>query len=68
MTSIAPWTTANRLLIDDLAKTVGERNVVWKPEDLLLYEYDGSIDRAAPRDQAARTMRSGCDGRQLPGL
>ena len=49
MTSIAPWTTANRLLIDDLAKTVGERNVVWKPEDLLLYEYDGSIDRAAPR-------------------
>jgi glycolate oxidase len=49
MTSIASGTTTSRLLIDDLAKTVGERNVVWKPEDLLLYEYDGSIDRAAPR-------------------
>ncbi len=41
--------TASHELIDDLQRIVGERNVVWKPEDLLLYEYDGSIDRAAPR-------------------
>lgn len=49
MTSIAPGTAANRLLIADLENAVGKQNVVWKPEDLLLYEYDGSIDRAAPR-------------------
>jgi glycolate oxidase len=28
---------------------VGEESVVWRPEDLLLYEYDGSIDRAKPK-------------------
>ncbi len=52
MTSIEPAqkaTSASRELIADLQAIVGERNVVWKPEDLLLYEYDGSIDRASPR-------------------
>jgi glycolate oxidase len=49
MTPSAQQTTASRLLIADLEHVVGRRNVVWKPEDLLLYEYDGSIDRAAPR-------------------
>ncbi len=35
--------------IRDLEKVVGDtRYVVWRPEDLLLYEYDGSIDRALP--------------------
>lgn len=41
--------TASKQLITDLQQVVGERNVVWKQEDLLLYEYDGSIDRAPPR-------------------
>ena len=49
MTSTARSNTASKTLINDLHQVVGEQNVVWKPEDLLLYEYDGSIDRAAPR-------------------
>lgn len=49
MTTSTTRTTASQSLIADLQAQVGERNVVWKPEDLLLYEYDGSIDRAAPR-------------------
>ncbi len=52
MTSVekaASRATASPSLIADLQAQVGERNVVWKPEDLLLYEYDGSIDRASPR-------------------
>ncbi len=36
-------------LISDLSAVVGEKYVIWKPEDLLVYEYDGSIDRATPQ-------------------
>ncbi|MSQ07692.1 MAG: FAD-binding protein [Dehalococcoidia bacterium] len=52
--------------IKDLEHAVGDaRYVVWRPEDLLLYEYDGSIDRAMPgavvlpgdADQAAECVR-----------
>ncbi len=49
MTTVAANTTASPALIRDLQQVVGEPNVVWKPEDLHLYEYDGSIDRARPR-------------------
>ena len=42
-----PTTTTS--LISDLAAIVGDTYVVWKPEDLLVYEYDGSIDRATPQ-------------------
>ena len=42
-----PTTTTS--LISDLAAIVGDQYVVWKPEDLLVYEYDGSIDRATPQ-------------------
>ncbi len=49
MMSTAQQATASQSLITDLQEAVGEGAVVWKPEDLLLYEYDGSIDRAAPR-------------------
>ena len=35
--------------LKDLERAVGDpMYVVWRPEDLLLYEYDGSIDRAVP--------------------
>ncbi|HIF13610.1 MAG TPA: FAD-binding protein [Dehalococcoidia bacterium] len=35
-------------LVRDLEKVVEPTHVVWKPEDLLVYEYDGSIDRNNP--------------------
>ncbi|MEX0762183.1 MAG: FAD-linked oxidase C-terminal domain-containing protein [Dehalococcoidia bacterium] len=37
-----------RQLIRDLEQVVGPGYVIWRPEDLLLYEYDGSIDKATP--------------------
>ncbi len=34
--------------VDRLQQIVGSGNVVWHPDDLLVYEYDGSIDRGTP--------------------
>ena len=34
--------------VQDLREIVGERNVISHPDDLLVYEYDGSIDRGMP--------------------
>ena len=34
--------------VDELKAIVGEDNVYYHPEDLLVYEYDGSIDRGLP--------------------
>ena len=39
---------ANHKLIQDLKKIVAERFVIHLPEDLIVFEYDGSIDRALP--------------------
>ena len=39
---------SNSDLIRDLAAVVGEANVVHKAEDLIVFEYDGSVDRALP--------------------
>ena len=36
-------------IIRDLERIVGRANVIYHPEDLLVYEYDGSIDRAVPQ-------------------
>ena len=36
-------------LLHRLQAIVGEENVVFHPEDLLVYEYDGSVDRSMPR-------------------
>ena len=44
-----PETSVNDSLITDLSKIVGHQYVIWKPEDLLVYEYDGSIDKAMPQ-------------------
>ncbi len=35
-------------LIRDLERVIDPRFVIWRPEDLLVYEYDGSIDRSIP--------------------
>ena len=38
-----------REFIGRLQQIVGEANVVFHPDDLLVFEYDGSIDRGMPR-------------------
>jgi glycolate oxidase len=38
----------NAAIISKLQSLLGERNVLHRPEDLALYEYDGSVDRARP--------------------
>jgi len=38
----------NREIIGALKQVLGEQGVLWKPEDLLLYEYDGSVELARP--------------------
>ncbi|MBI2942480.1 MAG: FAD-binding protein [Chloroflexi bacterium] len=40
--------TERRELARHLAGIVGESNVLWEDYDLMLYEYDGSIDRSLP--------------------
>src|SRR5258708_23743328 len=38
----------NSAIVPELQAIVGPRNVLSRPEDLALYEYDGSVDRARP--------------------
>jgi glycolate oxidase len=38
----------NRSLIRALEKLLGRDAVLWKPEDLVMYEYDGSVEVARP--------------------
>ncbi|MBI2956164.1 MAG: FAD-binding oxidoreductase, partial [Acidobacteria bacterium] len=38
----------NKKLIKELQKILGDEGVLWRPEELLLYEYDASVERAAP--------------------
>lgn len=40
--------TAQRLPISELQSVVGTPNVIYRPEDLIVYEYDGTIDRGHP--------------------
>ena len=37
-----------RELIRALETAVGERNVLWRPEDLAVYEFDGTIEKSTP--------------------
>ena len=39
---------SQRRIIKELEDIVGKSNVIYHPEDLLVYEYDGSIDKAIP--------------------
>ena len=38
----------NTRLIKELQKLLGRDGVLWRPEELMLYEYDAGTDRAAP--------------------
>lgn len=40
--------TTRRALIERLAAITGREHVVWRREDLLLYEYDGTIEKKLP--------------------
>ena len=40
--------TRRSALVRDLEAALGPDAVLWAPEDLLVYEYDGTIDRATP--------------------
>ena len=40
---------SDRRIIKDLGKIVGKSNVIHHPEDLLVFEYDGSIEKAVPQ-------------------
>ena len=37
-----------RELIAALTEAVGATNVLWRPEDLAVYEFDGTIEKSAP--------------------
>ena len=39
---------AHQEMIGDLKAVVGDAYVVHEPEDLIVFEYDGSVDRAMP--------------------
>ena len=39
-------------IISELQGIVGDDYVVYKPEDLIVYEYDGSADKAMARDRS----------------
>ena len=41
-------TVERRAFAEALAEIVGAENVLWQDYDLMLYEYDGSIDRSRP--------------------
>ena len=55
-------------IVKELVKIVGAGNVIYHPEDLLVYEYDGSIDKAAPEaavfpattDEVSRVVALAC--------
>ena len=38
----------NKAVLKQLVAVVGKENVFWKPEDLIAYEYDGSVDKSIP--------------------
>ena len=40
--------TIDETLIQRLRDIVGDEYVIWGSDDLILYEYDGSIDRSSP--------------------
>src|SRR5207302_5424358 len=43
-----PFLAMNAAITNELQSLLQPRNVLHRPEDLALYEYDGSVDRARP--------------------
>ena len=60
-----PGVTTRRELVRRLGGIVGGENVLWRTEDLLVYEYDGTIEKQLPycvvfplgADEVARVVR-----------
>ena len=44
----AGWAILNKEIIAKLEGIAGTRNVLSRGEDLVLYEYDGSVEKARP--------------------
>lgn len=40
--------TTRRELIESLGAAVGSENVLWRPEDLLIYQFDGTVEQMSP--------------------
>lgn len=62
-----------RELIGALSEAVGETNVLWRLEDLAVYEFDGTIEKSTPHavvfpadaDEVAKCVRI-CNGFDIP--
>ncbi len=62
-----------RELIGRLTEAVGAANVLWRPEDLAVYEFDGTIEKSTPHavvfpadaDEVAKVVRV-CNGLGIP--
>ena len=62
-----------RAIISELQAVVGDDYVIYKPEDLIVFEYDGSVDKALPNGRGAAQLdrrglrvRQGCRKAQCP--
>lgn len=44
-----PLAALPRTAIRDLERAVGRANVLWRPEEIVAFEYDGTIERFAPQ-------------------
>ncbi len=51
--------TTRRELLAALREAVGEESVVWRPEDLATYEFDGTVERALPHAVVLPTSAEG---------
>ena len=69
-----PRTTPTKSeLVENLERILGENGVLWQPYDLMLYEYDGSIDTARAEavvlptsaEQVSAVVRL-CNRREVP--
>jgi glycolate oxidase len=48
MVATAPATPEQQVIVDELRRLLPEEQVLWRDYDLMLYEYDGSIDKHRP--------------------
>jgi glycolate oxidase len=48
MTSAAPAVISQRV-IDELSQALAPERVIWRPEDLIVFEYDGTIEKGKPQ-------------------
>src|SRR5918911_1393541 len=70
---MAVASTAAELLVDELRQLIPQDRVLWRDYDLMLYEYDGSIDKQRPlavvfpvsTDEVSRVVKA-CNRLNVP--